>query len=59
MANKERELNKGGPRRENEPRREEHGKGSMTVTEAGHKGGQRERELVQEGHREEGGKNRR
>ena len=58
MGNKERELNKGGQRRE-DTRREEHGKGSMTVTEAGHKGGQRERELVQEGHREEGGKNRR
>lgn len=59
MANKGRNMGKsGGPRRE-ETRPGEQGKGSMSVTEAGQKGGQRERELVQEGHREEGQKNRR
>jgi len=32
----------------------EEGKGSMTVEEAGHKGGQRVKELVQEGKKSEG-----
>lgn len=59
MANKDRGMGKGGGPRREETRRGEQGKGSMSVTEAGQKGGQRERELVQEGHREEGQKNRR
>ncbi len=39
-------------RREGRERGRE-GKGEMTVAEAGHKGGQRERELVEEGKEEE------
>lgn len=48
----------GGNRNEG-PRREESGKGTMSVAEAGHRGGQRERELIQEGHRSEDKKPRR
>jgi len=35
-------------------RSEREGKGSMTVEEAGHKGGQRVRELIEEGKQAEG-----
>lgn len=40
-------------RRSESSRREEKSQGTMTVAEAGHKGGQRERELVEEGHKTE------
>lgn len=53
MAN---ERNKGGREEQGhkrETQRPREGQGSMTVEEAGHRGGQRERELVKEGHREE------
>lgn len=54
------ERNRGGREAENQRRESQRreGQGPMTVQEAGHKGGQRERELVKEGHREEN-KNRR
>ena len=39
-------------------RREKEGKGSMTVEEAGHKGGQRVRELIEEGKQAEGSETR-
>lgn len=58
MAKKEWGSGKAGGEKRTEPKRDERTKGSMTVQEAGHKGGQRERELVKEGHRQEGNKNR-
>jgi hypothetical protein len=39
---------------EDDRTREKEGKGSMTVEEAGHKGGQRVRELIEEGKKAEG-----
>ena len=40
---------------ESDRTREKEGNGSMTVEEAGHKGGQRVRELIEEGKKLEGG----
>lgn len=48
-----------GGQRNEPPRRDDSGKGTMSVAEAGHRGGQREKELVEEGHRTEGKKTRR
>lgn len=46
-------------RRRREANRDEKGQGTMTVAEAGHKGGQRVRELIQEGEKVEEGKSNR
>lgn len=43
-------------REEGRHRRHEKGEGTMTVAEAGHKGGQRVKELIEEGERSEGKK---
>lgn len=42
-----------------EPNRREESRGTMSVQEAGHMGGQRERELVERGHEKEGEEGRR
>lgn len=42
-----------------EPNRREESRGTMSVAEAGHKGGQRERELVERGHERESEEERR
>jgi hypothetical protein len=48
----ERRISRGST--EEERSREKEGKGSMTVEEAGHLGGQRVRELIEEGKKAEG-----